>query len=88
MAQPLKQVIALITAVLEAMMPKNRMTFHDPRDELPPVTIEILKGDVMRFTQVDLDGRTNVVTFSDRFGVRRGVFEPASKPAPSPTAEA
>lgn len=69
-------------------MPKNRMTFHDPCDEIPPVTIEILKGDVMRFTQIDLDGRTNVVTFSDRFDVRSGVFNAASNSAPSPTAEA
>ncbi|HKX77585.1 MAG TPA: hypothetical protein VJM34_03595 [Novosphingobium sp.] len=75
-------------AALEVKMPKNRMTFHDPRDELPPVTIEILKGDVLRFTQVDREGRTNVITFSDRFGVRRGVFDAAQEPAPSPTAEA
>ena len=61
-------------------MPKNRMTFHDPRDELPPVTIEILKGDVLRFTQVDREGRINVVTFSDRFDVRRGVFDVAARP--------
>lgn len=58
-------------------MPKNRQTFHDPLDELPPVTIEILKGDMLRFTQVDRDGRTNVVTFSDRLAVRRGVFDAA-----------
>ena len=69
-------------------MPKNRMTFHDPRDELPPVTIEILKGDVLRFTQLDHEGRTNVVTFSDRFGVRRGMFDAAQKPVPSLIAEA
>lgn len=69
-------------------MPRNRMTFHDTCDELPPVTIEILKGDILRFTQIDRDGRTNVVTFSDRFGVRRGVFDVAQEPAPSPTAEA
>ncbi len=69
-------------------MPKNRMTFHDPRDELPPVTIEILKGDVLRFTQVDRDGRTNVVAFSDRFCIRRGIFDVAHKPVPSPIAEA
>lgn len=61
-------------------MPKNRMTFHDPRDELPPVTIEILKGDVLRFTQVDREGRTNVVTFSDRFDVRRDGFYVAARP--------
>jgi len=67
-------------------MPKNRMTFHDPRDELPPVTIEILKGDVLRFTQVDHEGHTNVVTFSDRFGVRRGVFDVAEQPAPTAAA--
>ncbi|MEW6629130.1 MAG: hypothetical protein AB1431_20345 [Pseudomonadota bacterium] len=54
------------------------MTFHDPRDELAPVTIEILKGDVMRFTQVDADGRPNVVTFSPRHAVRRGIFDVAS----------
>jgi hypothetical protein len=53
-------------------MPRNRMTFHDPRDELPPVTIEILKGDMLRFTQVDREGRTNVVTFSERFDVFSG----------------
>jgi hypothetical protein len=47
-------------------MPKNRQTFHDPLGELAPVTIEILKGDILRFTQVDSSGRTNVVTFSDR----------------------
>ena len=64
-------------------MPKNRMTFHDPRDELPPVTIEILRGDVLRFTQIDRDGRTNIVTFSDRFGVRRDVFDAARDSAPS-----
>ncbi len=56
-------------------MPKNRQTFHDPLDELPPVTIEILKGDIMRFTQVDREGRTNVVTFSDRLAARRGGFD-------------
>lgn len=78
--------IALITAPLE-VMPKNRITFHDPRDELPPVTIEILKGDLMPFTQVELDGRTNVVTFSDRFDVRCGGLNAVSDPAPSPTAE-
>jgi hypothetical protein len=61
-------------AAMESLMPKNRMTFHDPRDELPPVTIEILKGDVLRFTQIDRDGRTNVVTFSDRLEVHRDVF--------------
>lgn len=69
-------------------MPKNRIIFHDPQGGLPPVTIEILKGDILRFTQVDPDGRTNVVTFSDRFDIRRGLFEPASKSGPSPTAEA
>ncbi len=69
-------------------MPKNRMTFHDPRDELPPVTIEILKDDVLRFTQIDRDGQTNVVTFSDRFGVRRGAFDVAQKTARSLTTEA
>lgn len=42
----------------------------------------------MRLTQVDLDGRTNVVTFSDRLDVRRGEFNPVSNPAPSLTAEA
>ncbi|MCF8710332.1 hypothetical protein [Rhizorhapis sp. SPR117] len=68
-------------------MPKNRMTFHDPRDELPPVTIEILKGDVLRFTQIDRDGRANVVTFSDRFDIRHGVFDVAARPTSSLTAE-
>lgn len=57
-------------------MPKNRQTFHDPLDQLPPVTIEILNGDVLRFTQVDRDGRTNVVTFSDRLAVRRELSNP------------
>jgi acyl CoA:acetate/3-ketoacid CoA transferase len=61
-------------------MPRNRMTFHDPRDELSPVTVEILKGDVLRFTQVDREGRTNVVTFSDRFDVRRGGFDVTARP--------
>lgn len=56
-------------------MPKNRMTFHDAEGELPPVTIEILKGDMLRFSQVDRDGRTNVVTFSERFGVRHDAHE-------------
>lgn len=69
-------------------MPKNRMTFHDPRDELPLVTIEILKGDVLRFTQVDHEGRTNVVAFSDRFDVRRGVFDVAENAVPLSIAEA
>ena len=63
-------------------MPKNRQTFHDPLAELPPVTIEILTGDLLRFTQVDRDGRTNVVTFSDRLAVRRGGFD-----APSPSTQ-
>lgn len=69
-------------------MPKNRITFHDPQGGLPPVTIEILKDDVLRFTQVGPDGRANVVTFSDRFDVRRSAFEPASMTGSSPTAEA
>ena len=55
-------------------MPRNRQTFHDPKDELPPVTIEILKGDLMRFTQIDAGGRPNVVTLSPRHGVQRGSF--------------
>lgn len=62
-------------------MPRNRMTFHDPYDELPPVTIEILKGDRLRFTQVEPDGRTNVVTFSERFDARSGW--PSTKPSPT-----
>lgn len=57
-------------------MPKNRQTFHDPLGELVPVTIEILKGDILRFTQVDSSGRTNVVTFSDRLAVRRDSLAP------------
>ena len=61
-------------------MPKNRMTFHDPCDELPPVTIEILEGDVLRFTQIDREGRTNTVSFSDRFDVRRGGFDVTARP--------
>ena len=56
-------------------MPKNRMIFHDPRAELPPLTIESLKGDVLRFTQVDEDGRTNVVMLSARHAVQHGVFD-------------
>ena len=56
-------------------MPKNRMAFHDTGGELPPVTIEILKGDMLRFSQVDRDGRTNVITFSERFGVRHDAHE-------------
>jgi acyl CoA:acetate/3-ketoacid CoA transferase len=44
------------------------------------VTIEILKGDVLRFTQIDREGRTNVVTFSDRFDVRRGGFDVTARP--------
>jgi hypothetical protein len=75
-----------IPMAMESPMPKNRMTFHDPRDELPPVTIEILKGDVLRFTQIDHEGRTHVVTFSDRFDVRRGVFDVAEQPAPTAAA--
>ncbi|MGE4302728.1 MAG: hypothetical protein AB7E24_01700 [Novosphingobium sp.] len=63
------------------------MTFHDPRAELPPVTIEILKGDMLRFTQVDREGRTNVVTFSDRFDVRRGVFDVTAQPTSPLTVE-
>ena len=55
-------------------MPKNRMTFSDPRGELPPIMIEALEGDRLRFTQVDQDGRTNVVTLSPRHGVSRSVF--------------
>lgn len=54
-------------------MPKNRQTFHDPLGELPPVTIEILKGDLLRVTQIDREGRVNVVTFSERLAVRHGV---------------
>lgn len=56
-------------------MPKNRMIFHDPRAELPPVTIESLKDDVLRFTQVDEGGRTNVVMLSGRHTVQHGVFD-------------
>jgi hypothetical protein len=54
-------------------MPKNRMIFSDPHDELPPVTIETLKDDVFRFTQVDKEGRTNIVMLSARHGVSRDV---------------
>lgn len=56
-------------------MPKSRMIFRDPRDELPPVTIESLKDDVLRFTQVDERGRTNVVILSGRHTVQHGVFD-------------
>ena len=59
----------------EPPMSKNRMIFHDPRAELPPVTIESLKGDLLRFTQVDEDGRTNVVMLSGRHAVQHGVFD-------------
>lgn len=52
-------------------MPKNRQTFHDPLDKLPPVTVEILKDDLLRFTQVDAAGHTNVVTFAGRFAIDR-----------------
>lgn len=54
-------------------MPKNRMIFSDPRDELPPVTIETLKDDVLRFTQVDREGRTNIVILSARHGISRDI---------------
>ena len=56
-------------------MPKNRMTLHDPSGEFLPVTIEILKGDLLQITQVDRNGQTNIVTFSDRFDFRRTVFD-------------
>ena len=56
-------------------MPKNRMTFHDADGEWPPVTIEVLKGDVLRFSQIGRDGRTNVVTFSERFDTRHDADE-------------
>lgn len=59
-------------------MSKNRMIFHDADGEWPPVTIEILKGDVLRFSQVDREGRTHVVTFSDRFAARHDTGEVAS----------
>ena len=52
-------------------MPKNRQTFHDPLNEFPPITIEILRNDLLRFTQVDAAGHTNVVTFAGRFAVER-----------------
>jgi len=52
-------------------MPKNRQTFHDPLGEFPPVTIEILKDDFLRFTQVDAAGHANVVTFAGRFAIDR-----------------
>lgn len=55
-------------------MPKNRMTFSDPRDVLPPITIEALKDDVLRFTQVDRAGRTNIVLLSPRHGITHGVI--------------
>lgn len=64
-------------------MPKNRMIFHDPRAELPPVTIESLKGDVLRFTQVDQDGRTNVVMLSGRHTVQPGVFDIGKPDSPA-----
>lgn len=52
-------------------MPKNRQTFHDPLGKLPPVTVEILKDDLLRFTQVDAAGHRNVVTFAGRFTIER-----------------
>jgi hypothetical protein len=55
------------------------MIFHDPRAELPPVTIETLKGDLLRFTQVDEHGQTNIVVLSARHAVQHGVFA-AKKP--------
>jgi len=55
--------------------PKNRQICHDPQNESSPVVIEILKGNVLRFSQIDGEGRTNVVTFSDRLSVRRGVSD-------------
>lgn len=58
-------------------MPRNRMTFDDPHNELSPVTIEIFKGDFLRFTQVDAEGRPNVVTLSPRHSLPSGTTMPA-----------
>ncbi len=52
-------------------MPKNRQTYHDPLGEFPPVTVEILKNDLIRFTQIDAAGHSNVVTFAGRFAIER-----------------
>lgn len=59
-------------------MPKNRMIVHDPCDELPPVTIEVLDGDVLRFTQVDASGRSHVVALAARHIPRRDGFAAAT----------
>ncbi len=69
-------------------MPKNRMTFSDPRGELPAVTIEALKNDLLRLTQVDRDGRTNVVMLSARHGVVRDVILDHDRSRPSTGATA
>lgn len=55
-------------------MPKNRMTFSDPLGELPPIMIEALKNDGLRFTQVDHEGRANVVVLSARHSVCHDVI--------------
>lgn len=75
---PEGQILYVGAPAMESPMPKNRMTFHDSDGEWPPVTIEVLKGDVLRFSQVGRDGRTHVVTFSDRFGARHDAREIAS----------
>lgn len=55
-------------------MPKNRMTFRDPEGAVPPVTIEALKDESLRFTQIDQEGRANVVILSSRHAISRDVI--------------
>lgn len=61
-------------------MPRHRMTFRDPEGTVPPITIEALKDDSLRFTQVDQEGRANVVVLSSRHGISRDVLAAASRP--------
>ncbi|GAY20181.1 hypothetical protein SFOMI_0703 [Sphingobium fuliginis] len=42
---------------------------------------------MLRFTQVDRECRANVVTFSEHFDVRRGVFDVAARPTSPLTME-
>lgn len=70
---------------MELLMPKNRMAVHDPQDVLPPVTIEMLMGDVMRFTQIDAEGRVNVVTLAARHGPPHRAFDGVRREQSPPT---
>ena len=36
----------MLRPALKSSVPKNRQIFHDPLNALPPVVIEIFKGDV------------------------------------------